>query len=284
MKLWRLFFLVLFLLGCASFPAAAQQRPLFTEDVEIVEPGHVRAQLGFEFLQNQRFGLSGLKGDLTRAGIVGLHFGLSPNVEFSVEGPVRNFLSIRETGTSSIPLSIKPGETSVSDVGDITLWTKIKLRKETKRLPSLGFRLGVSLPNSNQAKGIALNTTNVYTMTLIGKSFAGGRLRTFGNVGLGILTDPLSTGAQQDVLLYGVAGIFKLNDRINLLGEVQGRYNPRTPKPGLESQSQARFGMQVKAGGLQWDVAGIKGLTEFTSQTGVYLGVTYEFKAFEPVK
>ncbi|HMV99814.1 MAG TPA: transporter [Acidobacteriota bacterium] len=262
----------------------AQQRPLLTEDVDIIPPGKVRAQLGVEFLQDQRFGLSGLRGDVTRAGWAGLHFGLSSNVSFSVEGVMRNFLNIHETGPSPIPLSIAPGATSTSDFGDLTLSTKVKLRNEGKRMPSLGFKLGVTLPNSDQARGIGTNTLNLFATTLVGKNFLNGRLRTFGNIGMGILADTLDARAQQDVLLYGVAGILKVNERLNLLGEVNGRYNPRRAKPGLESQSQARFGMQLKAGGFQWDVAAIKGLTDFSPQSGVSLGVTYDFKAFEPVK
>src|SRR5262245_603838 len=44
----------------ASQTAKAQQRPLITEDVEIVKPGSVRFDLGFDFLQDKDFTLSGL--------------------------------------------------------------------------------------------------------------------------------------------------------------------------------------------------------------------------------
>ncbi len=265
--------------------AEAQQRPLFTEDVEIVPPGNIRAQLGFDFQQNQRFGLSGLQGDLTRFGAFGLHFGLSPNVSFSVEGVGRNFLNIRETGPAAIVLP--PGlrtASSTSDFGDIVLSTKIKLRTEGRRTPGIGFRIGIMLPTSDQAKGIGTNTNNIFGSVLLGKTFGNGRLRTFGNVGLGILTDTLSLGAQQDVITYGVAGIYQVNDRFDVLGEVNGRHNPRRAKPGLESQSLARMGVRVRAGGFLWDVSALRGLTRFSPRSGVSLGVTYQFKAFEPAK
>src|SRR5262245_3574185 len=38
----------------------AQQRPLITEDVETVKPGSVRFDLGFDFLQDKDFTISGL--------------------------------------------------------------------------------------------------------------------------------------------------------------------------------------------------------------------------------
>jgi hypothetical protein len=72
-------------LSSLGMPAAAQQRPLLTEDVDIVETGRIRLQAGADFFQNQRFGLSGLRGDLFRPVVLGVHFGLNSNVGFSVE-------------------------------------------------------------------------------------------------------------------------------------------------------------------------------------------------------
>lgn len=90
----------------------AQQRPLLTEDVDIVETGWIRLQAGAGFFQNQRFGLSGLRGDLYRPVMLGAHFGLNTNVGFSIEGSLRDYLSIRERGPSAIPLAVAPGAVS----------------------------------------------------------------------------------------------------------------------------------------------------------------------------
>ncbi len=268
----------------SGMPAAAQQRPLLTEDVDIVETGRIRLQAGADFFQNQRLGLSGLRGDLFRPVVLGVHFGLNSNVGFSVEGSLRDYLSIRERGTSAIPLSLAPGATSTSGASDFTLWTKIKLRKETRRAPSFGVRIGVQLPNSDQARGIGLNATNVFGMVLVGKRLAQERLNLFGNLGVGILTSTVKPGAQQDVLTYGAAAIYRVAEKVDVLGEVAGRYNPRTPVPGLESQAQVRLGGRWRAAGFQWDLAGVAGLTRFSPRRGLTFGVTYEFKGFEPVK
>lgn len=264
--------------------AAAQQRPLLTEDVDIVETGRIRLQAGAGFFQNQRFGLSGLRGDLYRPVMLGVHFGLNTNVGFSIEGGLRDYLSIRERGPSAVPLAVAPGAASTSGAGDFTLWTKIKLRKETRRAPSFGVRIGVQLPNSDQSRGIGTNTTNVFAAALVGKRFAQGRLNVFGNLGVGILTSTVEPGAQQDVLTYGAAAIYRATERVDVLGEIAGRYNPRTPSPGLESQAQVRLGARLRAAGFQWDLAGVAGLTKFSPRSGVTFGVTYEFKGFEPVK
>jgi hypothetical protein len=278
---------VVFGLGLGG-AARAQQRPLITEDVDIITPGSLRIQAGVDFMQRARYPVSGLEGDLTRAGVIGITIGLAPNVEVQVEGVAQNFLAINSRTRSSIPLNIAADANSTNDTGDFTLWTKIKLRNETARMPSIGFRFGVELPNSNQASGIGLNQTNAYGQVLIGKKFGhNARVNTFGNLGIGILGVPNESFAQNDVLTYGLAGIIRLDKTFSLVGEVNGRANtrPGTGPLGTESQGEARLGMQVRASGLRFDFAGIKGLTKFSPRSGVTVGVTYDTPSiFTPAK
>jgi len=271
---------------CALFVSAgAQQRPLLTEDVDIIKPGVIRIETGVEFLQNQQFPLSGLRGDLTRLADSRLSFGLSSNVEFQIEWAVRSFLSIDRRGPSAIPLSLGANLKDTNDVGDAKLWMKIKLRNESRITPSLGFRFGVELPNSNQARGIGNNTTNFYGMVTAGKHILDNKLNVFGNLGLGILTSPLSATTQNDVLLYGLAGIYTLNDRVNLVGEVNGFHSTRTRAPlGTEDFGEARLGAQIKALGLRWNAAGVFGVSKRAPKTGFSIGFTYDWDAFTPVK
>jgi hypothetical protein len=282
--------LCLSLLAFVSFmTVSAQQRPLLTEDVDIIPPGSLRLEAGIDFMQNAKFPLSGLTGDLTRVGVIGINVGLSPNVEFQIDGTVQNFVSINSMSVPSpIPLSFGPGTNSTNDTGDFMLSTKIKLRNETKNAPSLGFRFGVQLPNSNQARGIGVNQTNAYGVILIGKKFGhNARANFFGNLGLGILTAPVNPFTQNDVLLYGVAGIIRLNRQLNFVGEINGRASTRPGNAplGTESLSEARLGLQIKASGLRFDFAGIAGLTDFSPRSGVTFGVTYDTPTvFAPVK
>ncbi|MFN2577354.1 MAG: hypothetical protein ABR607_06650 [Pyrinomonadaceae bacterium] len=276
------------LLFSLSAVVCAQQRPLLTEDVDIIPPGSLRIQAGVDFVQRARFPVSGLSGDLTRAGVIGLTVGLAPNVEVQIEGVAQNFLSINSRGVSAIPLNVAAGANSTHDTGDFFLWTKIKLRNETAHLPSLGFRFGVQLPNSNQATGIGLNQTNAYGQFLVGKKFGhDARVNTFGNLGIGIIAVPTQNFAQNDVITYGLAGIIRLDKQFSLVGEVNGRANtrPGTGPLGTESQGEARLGMQVRASGLRFDFAGIKGLTKFSPRSGVTVGVTYDTPSiFKPAK
>jgi hypothetical protein len=276
------------LLLCFATVAQAQQRPLLTEDVDIIPPGTIRIEAGIDFMQGARYTVSGLKGDLTRVGVIGINFGMGPNVEFQIEGVAQNYLSINSRGVSAVPLSLAPGANSTNDTGDFTLWAKFKLRNETRRGPSLGFRFGVQLPNSNQSRGIGVNQTNAYGSILFGKKFGqDGRFNTFGNLGIAILTAPTQLFSQNDVLTYGAAGIFRVNKQFSIAGEVNGRANTRPGNGplGTESQAEARLGMQIRASGLRFDFAGIKGLTSFSPNSGFTVGVTYDTPAiFAPVR
>lgn len=286
-RLARVLFALVFALAFGA-AARAQQRPLLTEDVDVLPPGTARVEAGIDFMQDVKFPASGLTGDLTRVGVVGVHIGLSPNVEFSIEGVAQNFLSINSRVPGAIPLEIAAGANSTNDTGDFRLSTKIKLRNETRRGPSFGFQFGVELPNSNEARGIGLNNTNAFGTILVGKRFGTeGRLNTFANLGIGIYTAPTQLFTQNDMLLYGAAGIFRVNKQVNIAAEVNGRANTRggAAPLGTESQGEFRLGLQVKAAGLRFDAAGIKGLTDFSPRSGVTFGITYDTPTvFAPVK
>ena len=279
----------LFVVSALSFDARAQQRPLITEDVDVLEPGTLRIEAGIDFLQNAKFPASGLAGGLTRVGVIGINVGLAPNVEFQIEGVAQNFLSVNSVSPNpAIPTMLAPGTGSTNDTGDFTLATKIKLRSETRRGPSLGFRFGVELPNSNETRGIGVNQTNAFGVVLVGKKFGrDGRLNTFGNLGIGILTAPTQSFTQNDVLLYGLGGIFRVNKTLDIAGEVNGRANTRNGAAplGTEPLSEARLGLRVRTSGLRFDFAGIAGLTDFSPRSGVTFGVTYDTPTvFAPAK
>lgn len=280
--------LLLICLSLFSQAAIAQQRPLITEDVDIIPPGSIRIEAGLDFMQGAKFPVSGINGDVTRVGVIGVSIGMGPNVQFQIEGVAQNVLSINSRGPSAIPLNLAPGVNSTNDTGDFTLWAKFKLRNETKRGPSLGFRFGVGLPNSSQGTGIGLNQTNAYGSILVGKKFGqDGRFNTFGNLGIAILTSPTELFSQNDVVTYGLAGIFRINKQFSVAGEVNGRANtrPGSGPLGTESQSEARLGMQIRASGLRFDFAGIKGLTSFSPNSGFTVGVTYDTPpVFAPIR
>ncbi len=268
------------LIGAAA-PVSAQDRPLQTAGADTLPPGMVRAQIGFDFLQNANFPLSGLTGDLTNIGVINVRMGVGRIVEIQIQGMVQQFMSIKSQGGSFVPLSL-PGTNSTHDVGDFSMWTKVRFFTEEGRRPSLAFRFGFMMPNSNATRGLGNNASNVFAEAIIEKHF--GRLAVFGDLGMGIITSPNALFSQNDEILYGVGFRYVVNKRFAVVGEVAGRQSVRPVTPalaGTESRGQARLGVQITAGGLVWDFAGIGGLTKNDPRTGFTFGVSKDFPLFD---
>ena len=101
------------------------------------------------------------------------------------------------------------------------------------------------------------------------------------------MTAPLASFTQNDVFLYGLAGIYRVNDRINIVSEINGRKNTRRGNAplGTESIGQFRVGTQIRASGLRFDTAAVFGLNRYSPRTGVIFGVTYVTPSiFTPAK
>lgn len=259
----------------------AQQRPLQTQDPKIISPGNLSLEFGFDFLQNVQYPQSGLKGDLTSLGVIGINLGLGEIVEFQIQGTAHNFLSIDQRIPAPITPTLNSSGTATSDFGDIVFSTKILMVPEGKRLPALAFRPSVQLPNTSTARGLGLNSTQFFGTFLLGKYF--GKFNTFANLGLGILSNPIQAGVQNDVLVYGLAGIYPVTKNVNWAAEIFGRWSTRQSAAplGTESLSQFRLGMQINGAGFRWDFAGIAGLTSKSPHSGITFGVTKEFHAFQ---
>jgi len=267
----------------------AQQRPLITDDIDITPPGAISLGVGVDFIQNAKFPLSGLTGDLTRVADIRFRQGFASNVEIEIQGALQNYLAINSQ-TIPPPISLNISGNSTHDVGDFTMAAKIKLLSETSSRPAVGIKFGYMIPTTDQAKGIGTNQINIFTKFIVQKKFgqrAGKdpQANIFGNIGLGIMTAPVNSFTQNDVLLYGAAGIFRINDRINLASEINGRLNTRSGNAplGTESLSMFRVGAQIKASGLRFDTAAIFGIGKFSPRSGITFGVTYESPAFFPI-
>ncbi|HEU0007406.1 MAG TPA: hypothetical protein VFS12_15590 [Terriglobia bacterium] len=256
----------------------AQQRPLQTQEPAILHPGNLSLQVGFDFLQDAKYPVSGLRGDLTSLGVISVYAGLGELVEFQMHGTVHNFLSISERTDTPLNLELNSSGTATSDFGDLMLSTKILTLREKSHSPALSFRISVQLPNASAARGLGLDSTQFYNELLAGKHF--GELNVFASAGLGILSNPVQAGVQNDVMLYGLGGIYPITPAIKLASEVFGRWSTREGGAplGTESLSQFRLGVQIHGLGIRWDIAGLAGLAENSPRSGIVFGVTKEFK------
>src|SRR2546423_2251852 len=84
----------LMFLGSLGLSARAQQRPLLTEDVDIIPPGTMRIEAGIDFLQRARFPASGLTGDLTRVGVIGVSIASRRMLSFKLKAWRRIFSAL----------------------------------------------------------------------------------------------------------------------------------------------------------------------------------------------
>jgi hypothetical protein len=262
---------------CAS-PFWAQQRPLQTQEPAILPPGTLSLQVGFDFLQDAKYPVSGLRGDLTSLGVIGIYTGLGELVEFQMQGTVYDSLSISERTATPLNLRLNSSGTATSDFGDLMLSTKILTLRERRLSPALSFRISVQLPNASATRGLGMDSTQFYNTLLAGKHF--GKLNLFANAGLGILSNPVQAGVQNDVMVYGLGVLYPITPAVTLASEVFGRWSTRESGAplGTESQSQFRIGVQIQGLGFRWDIAGLAGMAEKSPRSGIVFGVTKEIK------
>jgi hypothetical protein len=241
----------------------AQQRPLLTEDPRLPPSGSLDVEMGFGYEKRAVYTLSNLEGDHVALLPLGLHFGLGDRAEFQMTGTLHDYLHTADG-------------VWYNDFGDISLSTKMKIAGESHKMPAISFRPTVTLPNANQASGLGLNTTRFFASVLAGKTI--GKVFLFGNIGFGIMDNPVIAGAQDDPLTYGLAAIIPVASEVGWVAEINGMLNPRTtPAFGSETRRQLRSGFQFKAAGIRWDVGVLAGLTHLDPRYGITFGITKRF-------
>jgi hypothetical protein len=153
-----------------AVPAAAQQRPLVTEDPETIGSGNVLLEAGFDLQKEIFYPVSGLQGDLLRVPVLGLSFGLSSIAELQIDGGLYNRLHVTERVAAPLSSMLDFTGDNTSDVEDIVVATKVRVLSETAGRPAVGLRFATKLPNASNENGIGLDTTEFYATVLIGKT------------------------------------------------------------------------------------------------------------------
>jgi hypothetical protein len=267
----------------AALPAAAQQRPLVTEDPEVVGAGMVLVEGGFDYSHGILYPASGLQGNLLRVPTLGVSVGISSIAELQIDGGLYNRLSITGTGIGPAPLAnqLNISGTSTHDVEDIVVATKIRIAAETPSRPALGIRFATRLPNAGNESGLGLDTTDFHAQLLVGKTSKS--VRIVGNLGLGILADPTRGDNQNDVLDYGVSVARAVREGLEVVGEINGRASTRggTPPVGTEGRATMRLGGRLTRGTVRLDAGILLGMTSRDPGFGFTAGATYVFKGFD---
>ena len=276
----RFVFCVLALLALAR-PAAAQQRPLITQDPEPIGAGRVLLEGGVDYAHDQHYPVSGLDGDLWRVPTLGVSIGVSSIVEVQIDGGLYDHLDVtnRNQGAPLASIVTTTG-TTTHDVEDVTVGTKIRLLSETTGRPALGVRFATTLPVASTGSGLGVDTTDFY-MSLLGAKTVQS-VRVVGNIGLGILPESTAGYRQNDVLTYGVSFARAMTQETEIVGELNGRVSTQggTAFPGTETRGILKLGGRYTRGTVRLDAGVFLGLTPTDPTIALTWGVTYVFNAF----
>src|SRR5688500_18363968 len=269
--LWSLVFLV-----AAPSLAAAQQRPLVTEDPEVVGPRQVLVELGFDHVAKQRFPASGLEGTLLRFPTFGLSFGLGI-AEIQLDGAAFQRLQITNRFPAPLDSVLEFTGDRTTSVDDFTVGTKIRLMSEGPGRPAIGVRFSTKLPMARNERGLGLDTTDFYASLLVAKTIQS--VRVVANAGVGILSDPTRGDRQNDVLTYGLSLARALTQASEVVGEMVLRLHTgdHEPAPGTESSALMRSGLRFTKGPVRIDGGVTLGILAQDPQFGVTAGLTWVF-------
>lgn len=257
--------------------AAAQQRPLLTEDPETIGADRMLVEAGFDYARDARFTVSGLEGHHLRLPTIGVSVGAGPAAEFQIDGALYQSLAITSRFPAPLASVVNATGDSTHSIDDIVIGAKVRLVSEGASRPSFGMRFATKLPNASNESGLGLDTTDFVSAIMVAKTVQS--VRVVGNVGLGIFSDPTRGDRQNDMLIYGLSFARAITNGAEVVGEVNGRLDTRNgdPPPGTESRSTARFGARYTVGGWRGDVGLLVGLTSADPSVGVTAGFTYVF-------
>jgi hypothetical protein len=275
----RVFAIALMWCACAA-TAGAQQRPLLTEDPETIGAGLVLLEGGIEAQRDVFYPASGLQGDLFRFPTLGVSFGISSIAELQIDGGLYNRLSVTSREDAPLANQLDFSGSRTHAVEDLVVATKIRLLSETAARPAFGIRFATKLPNASNESGLGLDTTDFFVSGLFGKTVQS--IRFVGNVGLGILADPIRGDRQNDVLTFGASVARAVRQGLEIVGEINGRVDTRNGEPpvGTESRGAMRLGGRFTRSTVRVDAGLIFGMTSRDPSIGATAGLTWVFKGF----
>lgn len=266
----------------ATGRAFAQQRPLVTEDPEVIGAGRLLLEGGIDLDRDVSYPVSGLRGNRIAVPTIGVSIGISSIAEIQIDGAFYQRLDITERNPNA-PLArlLDVDGDQTSDVDDFIIAAKIRLLTESAARPAIGIRVATKLPNASNEGGLGHDMTDFFASLLFAKTVQS--IRIVGNGGLAILGDPTSAVPEQnDLLTYGVSVARAMTTATELVGEINGRFHTGNgdPDPGAENRAVMRFGGRYTRGTVRLDAGVLLGMTSRDPQVGFTAGFTWVFNAF----
>jgi hypothetical protein len=270
------------IVGLLAWPvtrAAAQPRPLPIESVAVAGAGNVSLETSLDYMRNTQFTLSGLKGNLWRFGLLRLEVGLSSIADFEISGGLRDHLAITASEPAVLSNVLRLADpTSTGAFDDLIVGTKVQVVREQVGRIGLAVQMATRLPNAKHPSGLGQDTTDFYSRLIIGRSTPA--LQLTGNIGFGILADPLLATRHLPSLLYNASISRPVTLHASLIAAVDGRTGPE--EPGLESRGIGRLGMAWRRGPTRIELDGTIGLSRRDGTVGFAVTTGFIFHAFVP--
>ena len=264
----------------AAASALAQQRPLQTEDPEVIGAGRIMFEAGLDYKRDVYLPVSGLRGNLFTVPPMGISIGVSSIAEIQLDAGLYQKLYITERIPNApfSPLLALDGD-STADVEDLNIGAKIRFLSETGSRPAMAVRFSTRLPNATNESGLGKDMQDFTVGLIVGKTVQSIRVVT--NVGLLILGNPTRPAAQDDLLAYSLSVARAISQNAELVGEFAGRANfAKIVTPGAEDRGLLRFGARYTRSGVRLDGGLMLGLTSRDPEIGFTGGLTWVFNAF----
>ncbi|MCX7918525.1 MAG: hypothetical protein N3A72_02730 [bacterium] len=244
-----------------SIGYAGHERPLETESAEITSYGKIEVRAGIGYLKNITllFQPEDKKWEVIKLPAIGVSAGLGERVEVQTDFD----LLYQDDGTDS-----------GFDVGDVRLWTKIKLVSETDTRPAVAVKFGTKLPNADNSRNFGTDESDNFILLILSKNILGIESRL--NVGMGILGNPHELSKQDDVLMYGIGAVKPISANMNAVAEITGIANSHDGN----DRTSLRAGVQLPWHWITWDIAASIGLNDRSEDWSLTAGGTFELNAF----
>lgn len=250
------------LLWLAAASAAAQTRPFATEHAATAEAGCLVLELGADFIAEEPNSLTGRPRDRWDAPVMRLVYSPSDNVELDLEWVGR----VIAWGD--------PDFGNVSDFGDVSLRTKLRLREAAKGGPGVSARFGMTLPQTSFGEGLGPNTIRMAAQLLLSQPLRGVSIEA--NAGLAIQDEALRPHEQRDFFAYGLALLRPASARLTLGMEIAGLAGDGAL--ATESHHEARLGIRYGRGRVRWDGALRRGLGAADGKWGFTAGLAWTLR------
>ena len=262
--------------------AAAQQRPLITEDPETIGAGRLLIEGGFDLEREVTYPVSGLEGNRLSVPTLGVSVGISSIAEIQIDWGVYQRLSITDRDRSA-PLASLLAFTGdeTSDVEDLVIATKVRFVPESAGRPAFGLRFATKLPNAGNEAGLGTDLADFYASLLVGKTIQS--VRVVANGGVAILGDASSPiPAQNELMTFGVSVARAMTTAAEVVADLNGRLNLANgdADPGAETRAVMRIGARYTRGPIRFDGGVILGMTSRDPEFGVTGGFTWVLNAF----